>query len=549
MKKLIFYGSKSNLLIKNENFVFDDIDKKINEILKTMGFKYSYNFKEWSGQPELKNKIIDELNINKIEFLIEEKLIEDKYITKEFNTEFIKNKMIEYSNKVQEYEVVNYQIAGVNFLLNRKFAFLGDMLGLGKTIETVVALRILFEIYHYNKIIVITQKTILADWSNAINMFSFNDGFKESFTFTNFEQFISKNSNELLNKKYDIVVVDEATFFRNSTKTRTEIMKIKADRFWLLSGEMIEKNPLDVYYIFNTFTDIFNFDEFEKKYVIYKTMFFGNKKIKQPYKFKNMQELKSEIEPYFLRRTREDVSDEVEKIDIISKDINVDLTTQQDTELKELRQKIMERKFISNKNKILSLFQETRLILDDANYKNGSEINSNKFAEMKKILDMNKDNKIIIFTSYKIILEKLEKELIKNGYKVITVASYMSMQERNEKIEEYKKSKELNILLASDILAYGKNLETSSVMIHYDMPLLASKIKQRTFRMIRKNSTHNRFEVYYLVTNSKFDQTVKNILLKKVAFSSALTGDKDSIEKIGLTFSKDEMNHCIKSLL
>lgn len=555
MQKITIFENNNIISIKNNSFKFDVIDKKINEILKEFGCKYQPITKLWVLQKDKKKDLETAFLLNNISF--EEQTIEKLYVTNNFNKDFVEEKMnkiktdLDVKNPDFNFEIVKYQIDGVHFLLNRTFAILGDDLGLGKTVETVIALKLLFDSKKINKILIVVLPSTISAWQKTINVFSYdNPEFEKNTTIINYEQLRSKNLEEYIKFNPDIIVCDEASILRNPTQARTGLMKIKAKYYWLLSGEIVEKHPLDLFYIVNTFTNIFEYDTFVINYVVYKTLHFGNKIIKKPVLFKNLSQLIKEIEPYFLKRTREDVGTELNKINIIVKDIFVDLSKEQGLELQKLRQELMFKKYKSDTNMLLDMFQRTRLVLDDANYNMPEkEISSKKYDELKKLLNEKINEKLVVFTSYRLILNKLTIQLQNDGFKVISITSDLKKTEREVKIKEYKDSKEINILVTSDILAYGINLETTTAMVHYDLPLLASKIRQRTYRMIRKTSTTDKVNVYYLLTNTKFDETVKKILMKKIAYSSALTGEKNSVEKLGFNFSKNEMEEAVNKLL
>lgn len=549
MKDITIYYNKNSCFVKNNNFKFDEEDKKLNELFRELNFKYDYKTTFWIGKRQELQKIKTALLMNNAN--LNEKKLEEYYITKKYTLEEIQDFMKSLEGRISGYLYKEYQSVAVHFLVNRKFSILGDMLGIGKTVELTVAMKFLHEKEGLNKFLIVTLAgNLVVDFTETINKFFGEEKAKEMFTITNYEQFRSKNLEALINKTYDIVVCDESSVLRNSTQARKGLMKVKSKIYWMSSGEVLEKYPLDLFYVVNTFTSIFDYDKFSSSYVVFKTVFLGKKRVKKPVMFKNLNELKSEIEPYFIKRDREDIS-ELKKIDIVSNDIIVETNTEQDIKLNELQKEmVIQNKIGLNDNMILGLFQKTRLILDDANYEEPNlPIKSNKYLKLKELIEKNKGKKLVIFTAYKIVLEKLHKELEKDGIKTILISSSMKNNERSEQIKKYKASTETNILIASDILAYGVNLETTSVMIHYDLPLLASKIKQRTYRMVRQTSTHDKVESYTLLTNTEFDKAIKRIIMKKLAYSTALAGNLDSSIKIGVNFSKDEMKETVMKLL
>ncbi|MEM4115158.1 MAG: helicase-related protein, partial [Saccharolobus sp.] len=249
------------------------------------------------------------------------------------------------------------------------------------------------------------------------------------------------------------------------------------------------------------------------------------------------------------KRTREDVGEQLRKIDIITNYVPCDLLKEQERKINEIKQEIaIKKKLYNNENYILEYFQKIRLVLDDANYDDPNKpMISSKTDKLIELISKNIGSKIIVFTSYKMILDKLLIFLQSKGIKAIKVSSDMSKEERNEKIKEYKTSKDTNVLISSDILAYGINLETSTVMIHYDLPLLGGKLKQRIYRMVRATSQTSVVYNYILTTNTQFDTHVKEILLRKIAYAEAVTKETSSVESLG--FTKKDILSVMKKVL
>lgn len=59
-----------------------------------------------------------------------------------------------------------FQIEGVQFLYKSKHALLGDEMGLGKSIQTITAARILFREGQINSCLIVCPKAVITDWEN-----------------------------------------------------------------------------------------------------------------------------------------------------------------------------------------------------------------------------------------------------------------------------------------------------------------------------------------------------------------------------------------------
>lgn len=79
------------------------------------------------------------------------------------------------------------------------------------------------------------------------------------------------------------------------------------------------------------------------------------------------------------------------------------------------------------------------------------------------------NGKIIIFRRTKFGVDKLEKTLLKNDYKVGSIHGDKSQNLRNEAIEHFK-NKKTHILVATDVAARGIDISKVDAVINFDIP-------------------------------------------------------------------------------
>ena len=76
---------------------------------------------------------------------------------------------------------------------------------------------------------------------------------------------------------------------------------------------------------------------------------------------------------------------------------------------------------------------------------------------------------IIIFRRTKYGVDKLEKSLIRNGYKVDSIHGDKPQSERQEAMTKFKKG-EINILIATDVAARGIDVKNLDSVVNFDLP-------------------------------------------------------------------------------
>jgi len=107
---------------------------------------------------------------------------------------------------------------------------------------------------------------------------------------------------------------------------------------------------------------------------------------------------------------------------------------------------------------------------------------------IKSLLEGKDLSSVIIFVSTKIKVKELERDLIKAGLKAKAIHSDLEQPEREEVLRNFR-SKKLQILVATDILSRGIDIEDISLVINYDVPGEPADYIHRIGRTARAAST------------------------------------------------------------
>ncbi len=96
--------------------------------------------------------------------------------------------------------------------------------------------------------------------------------------------------------------------------------------------------------------------------------------------------------------------------------------------------------------------------------------------------------RIIIFRRTKFGVDKLEKTLIKNAYKVTSIHGDKSQSARQEALKMFK-SDTVNILIATDVAARGIDIENLDAVVNFDLPNIPETYVHRIGRTARAGKT------------------------------------------------------------
>jgi len=95
---------------------------------------------------------------------------------------------------------------------------------------------------------------------------------------------------------------------------------------------------------------------------------------------------------------------------------------------------------------------------------------------------------ILIFASTKIKVKNIARELLKLGYQVADIHSDLEQSEREKVLLQFS-NKQLQILVATDVLSRGIDIENIDLVVNYDVPNEAEDYVHRVGRTARAEKT------------------------------------------------------------
>jgi ATP-dependent RNA helicase RhlE len=114
--------------------------------------------------------------------------------------------------------------------------------------------------------------------------------------------------------------------------------------------------------------------------------------------------------------------------------------------------------------------------------------NPQKMELLQELLVGKNISTILVFSSSKERVKQLERELRKLKFNVSAIHSDLAQDERGEVLRKFK-NKNLQILIATDILSRGIDIDSIGLVINYDVPRDAEDYIHRVGRTARAEST------------------------------------------------------------
>ncbi len=119
-----------------------------------------------------------------------------------------------------------------------------------------------------------------------------------------------------------------------------------------------------------------------------------------------------------------------------------------------------------------------------------------KLAALQEILlQTHPDEKVIVFTQFADTVQYLEKELHANGIEKLaavtggaadpTRLAWRFSPKANDRRDRIKPEEELRVLISTDVLSEGQNLQDCAIVVNYDLPWAIIRLIQRAGRVDR----------------------------------------------------------------
>ena len=468
----------------------------------------------------------------------------------------------------------NYQETGFKWLKTLDSynfgGILADDMGLGKTIQLVSVILSYIENCEKNAIepkasLVICPSSLTLNWYNEIKKFApslkamlINGNAQERKNkIQKIEEYnvviasydiLKRDIDIYKDKKYEFkyVIADEAQYIKNNnTQNFKAIKEIQSETRYALTGTPIENSLSELWSIFDFVMPgyLFSYKKFKE---LYETP------IVKDEDGSAMRKLKMLIEPFILRRIKEDVLTELPDKTITI--LNNEMEDEQEkiymsymAQVKEeIETEISINGFEKSQIKILSLLMRLRQIcchpgLFIENYKGESSKLNQCIQIVKDAIESG--HKILLFSGYTSMFNIIEEEFKKENISYYKLTGQTKVGDRIRLVDEFNENPDIKVFLISlKAGGTGLNLIGADMVIHYDPWWNLSAENQATDRTYRIGQKKN-VQVYKLITKNSIEEKIYELQQKKAKLiDNMLSTNETFINRL----SKDEIMSLFK---
>ena len=457
----------------------------------------------------------------------------------------------------------------IDRLNNEGFVLNGDGVGLGKTIQSVGTIKWFVENRGVRKILIVCKKSIKTQWAEEIRRiadwqfvpiavtgetkkqrlkaYEEIKTARNGILITNYQNFLN-DSDEIDAINPDICVVDEA----HCVKKRDGVMNnniskvICGKRTILLTGTPVMSKPDDIYGIISMASPGFfgEYEEYKERFI--RTMYkagYGEQIIGAH----NLDELREKIQKFLIMRSAADVALELPERNI--KRITCPMDATQRKMLDVIR--VAQDNFASRKDEYIARLSKDMDPEEARDAVNKREMSFNyllqyvaddpaaiKFRDREKqirrgsiaekliamlpeaydrssktnaIIDMvseiiDSGEKVVIFCHWKSPAKMLKTHFDKiENANAVMYTGEENQEERDRNVYAFKNDPTVNIIIGTEAMAEGLNLQVCPFLINYEQADTHAIREQRIGRICRLGSKYKYINVIDLVTEDSKD--------------------------------------------
>jgi len=441
----------------------------------------------------------------------------------------------------------NYQLEGVRWLTCLQRAgyggILADDMGLGKTIQTLAYLLRLKEQEELNRpALVVVPTSLIANWQYECQEYTplltchiFHGRSKlpkkwhEADLIITSYGMVQRNKQLFFDYHFSHVILDEAQLIKNFQSQKTQILKnCRADIKFCLSGTPME----------NHLGELWSLIDFAVPNLLGARNSF-KKDFQKPIETTNdsmvQQRLLARIQPFMLRRTKQQVIDNLpNKTTIIHK---VNLDTKQ-LELYEtvrciladkVQMALAEKGLLKSRWVVLDALLKLRQICCDPrllphNWQVDEKITSAKLDNLLAMLDnlIAEGRSVLVFSQFTKMLQLIEQELIKRNYTFQTLTG--KTQKREQLVEKFQAGEVPIFLLSLKAGGLGLNLTKADTVIHFEPWWNPAVTAQATDRIYRIGQEQPVFEYHFIATGTIEESMLELQKKKHKLFDDTVSG-------------------------
>lgn len=444
-------------------------------------------------------------------------------------------------------------------------AILADEVGLGKTIEAGLILKEYMIRGLVKKVLILVPASLVNQWVLEMNQKFYIPAAsqRKSYIWDQCDVVVSSidtakrnpHRDIVLDKDYDMVIIDEAHKLKNhKTKNYEFVKSIKKKYCLLLTATPVQNQLVDIFNLVSILKPghLGNYDEFTTR--------FGNKRSQ----LSNDIHLKNLVQRVMVRNRRYETGVDWTKRKV--KTESIEFTTEEKTVYDELA-KATEGAFAFSNITLLrelcssreACYLSLKKMLDEKEFetsrRNALQEVMEKIGQMPhhvkahKVVEIIKEKpeneKFIVFTEYRATQLYLQWFLQQHGISSVPFRGGFKKGKKDWMKQLFQNKAQ--VLIATEAGGEGINLQFCNNMINYDLPWNPMRLEQRIGRIHRFGQEKD-VNIFNFAIKDTIEDHILSLLYEKIKLFERVVGELDEIlQQLGIGDIENEIETIVKS--
>jgi superfamily II DNA or RNA helicase len=458
-----------------------------------------------------------------------------------------------------------YQLDGIAFAVGAGRAVLADDMGLGKTIQGVGVAEVLGREAGIRKVLVVCPASLKSQWRSEIHRFCDHDcqlvlgsmatraeqyGNDCFFTICNYEQ-VLRDILAIERVRWDLIILDEGQRIKNwEAKTSNVIKSLRSPFALVLSGTPLE-NRLDELYSVVQFID--------DRRLAPAFRFFNRHRVTDEkgkvLGYKNLAELRENLRPVLLRRTRDSV---MQQLPPRTTEIVRIPPTDEQRELHGAHMRvvatIVRKKYLTEMDllRLRKTLLMCRMAADSTYLVDKQKPGySTKLEYLDDLLDRlfhERGRKAVLFSEWTTMLDLIQPLLEAHGLRYVRLDGSVPQKQRQHLVHEFQQTPDCHLFITTNAGSLGLNLQAADTVVNVDLPWNPAVLEQRIGRAHRMGQNRP-VQVYVLVTEETIEDNLLAALSAKRDLALAALDAESDVDAVDVVSGIGELKQRLEILL
>lgn len=466
----------------------------------------------------------------------------------------------------ERYQLHKHQRVAVAWLYLARRGIVADTVGLGKTGTAIGLIALMKQRGELtNRALIIMRPAALLQWRDEFSKFAPRLRV-ETATGTRSQRVMKYASGHwdvmlinyamLLHDRrildqldWSVVISDDVDPLRNKENATATVIKRLADnapRSVVMSGTPLQTRLHELHSLLETVGGTREFGteaQFERRYVRKERRTIMNQRTGRRINtekivgYKNMEEFKRLVTPYYLRRTHRDL-DASDLPEVVPNDVWLDLYPRQREAYSELQRGVI--RMLEEEGETLRHASAMSKLIYGSQITAGLDTLGHEYEEgatsvkadwiINELTGDLADTKVVLFAQFKNTIRALHRRMDAEGIRYVTFwGDEPDPHLRRDRQRQFWEDPRTQVCIGTSAMEQSLNLQVANVLINVDMLMNPSRMEQLSGRVRRLGSEHPTVYVFNLLTRDTHEERVLPILQQRQALSDYVFGERSDL--------------------